>query len=150
MRIFTPRRSDHPTVSAVHFVSGIHNQTKRQGRLTAAHAGCLRIAQRAEAHGLQCAITVHDHFHACTNDAEATARLSSAANAASLPRAEAEFPMRASENFGLFGHHARSAMALLGAGTGMPMLHNPDYDFPDDLIAPGVALFGKIVDEALS
>ncbi|NCW70045.1 MAG: amidohydrolase, partial [Marivivens sp.] len=49
--------------------------------------------------------------------------------------------MRASEDFGRFGHVSNAAMFLLGAGTDMPALHNPDYDFPDELIKTGANVF---------
>ena len=49
--------------------------------------------------------------------------------------------MRASEDFGIFGHGAASAMLFLGAGEHHPSLHNPDYDFPDDLIPIGSRAF---------
>ena len=32
-------------------------------------------------------------------------------------------------------------MVLSGAGATHAPLHNPDYDFPDSLIAPGTAIF---------
>ena len=32
----------------------------------------------------------------------------------------------------------------IGAGINTPALHNPDYDFPDEIIATGVAIFHKI------
>ena len=57
--------------------------------------------------------------------------------------------MRPSEDFGRFGHAARAAMLFLGAGTGHPALHDPDYDFPDDLIAPGVRIFARIARDIL-
>ncbi|NBQ50018.1 MAG: amidohydrolase, partial [Marivivens sp.] len=43
--------------------------------------------------------------------------------------------------FGRFGHVSNAAMFLLGAGTDMPALHNPDYDFPDELIKTGANVF---------
>ena len=49
--------------------------------------------------------------------------------------------MRASGDSGLFGQSAKSAMFFLGAGERHPALHNPDYDFPDDLIPIGVRVF---------
>jgi len=57
--------------------------------------------------------------------------------------------MRASEDFGRFGQPGtRSAMLFLGAGPG-PALHNPDYDFPDALIGPGVAIFHQLARDLL-
>ena len=38
----------------------------------------------------------------------------------------------------------------LGAGLDTPALHNPDYDFPDELIDTGVQLFGGIIDQFLA
>ena len=59
-------------------------------------------------------------------------------------------PMRPSEDFGGFGGPGvELAMIFLGAGLDCPPLHAPDYDFPDALIAPGVALFGTILDSLL-
>jgi metal-dependent amidase/aminoacylase/carboxypeptidase family protein len=49
-------------------------------------------------------------------------------------------PYRASEDFGRFGGGARTAMIILGAGTDVSALHNPDYDFPDDLIPIGAGV----------
>ncbi|TIS80259.1 MAG: amidohydrolase, partial [Mesorhizobium sp.] len=58
-----------------------------------------------------------------------------------VSRGEEALPMRASEDFGIFGHSAKSAMFFLGAGERYPALHNPDYDFPDDLIPIGSKIF---------
>ena len=58
-------------------------------------------------------------------------------------------PMRASEDFGRFGATARSAMFWLGAGETHPALHAPDYDFPDSLIAPGLAAFERVIRDLL-
>lgn len=82
-------------------------------------------------------ITYHDVFHHCENDPDAARVLEAAVRAEGIPIATTELPMRGSEDFGRFGGHARSAMFLLGSGTDSPSLHNPDFDFPDDLIAVG-------------
>ena len=52
--------------------------------------------------------------------------------------------MRASEDFGLFGRASKSAMLFLGSGETHPQLHNPDYDFPDDLIPIGARIFLRV------
>ena len=57
--------------------------------------------------------------------------------------------MRASEDFGRFGHSAKSAMLFLGAGAQHAALHNPDYDFPDDLIPIGTRIFARIARDLL-
>jgi metal-dependent amidase/aminoacylase/carboxypeptidase family protein len=58
-------------------------------------------------------------------------------------------PLRPSEDFGRFGGDCAHAMLFLGAGTEMPALHNPDYDFPDDLIPAGTRIFAALVDTVL-
>jgi metal-dependent amidase/aminoacylase/carboxypeptidase family protein len=58
-----------------------------------------------------------------------------------VPHGEGELPLRASEDFGRFGQRAPAAMFFLGAGENHPSLHNPDYDFPDDLIGIGARVF---------
>jgi metal-dependent amidase/aminoacylase/carboxypeptidase family protein len=52
-----------------------------------------------------------------------------------------DLPLRASEDFGRFGAIAPAAMFFLGAGDNHASLHNPDYDFPDDLIGIGAGIF---------
>lgn len=105
------------------------------------------VEAEAAAEGLAVAIGTHDDFAACTNDPAAVAVFDRAVSACGLARVEGGFPMRASEDFGRFGSVARSAMVLLGAGADCPVLHAPDYDFPDDLIGPGVRLFAAVCRE---
>ncbi len=99
------------------------------------------VAEAANAAGLEHEISYHDIFRHCENAPEAAAILAQALAAESIPLAEAELPMRASEDFGRFGDQARAAMMLIGSGTDSPALHNPDYDFPDELIAIGARVF---------
>jgi metal-dependent amidase/aminoacylase/carboxypeptidase family protein len=103
-----------------------------------------RAKALAKAHGLGVTFSQHDRFAACSNDPEATAVVLSALEALRLPHGDRGLPMRASEDFGLFGSVSRSAMFLLGSGERSPALHNPDYDFPDTIIPAGVAIFDRI------
>ena len=54
-------------------------------------------------------------------------------------------PFKWGEDFGLFTTHFKGAMFGIGAGEKTPELHNPDYDFPDDLIESASKLFIKII-----
>ena len=58
-------------------------------------------------------------------------------------------PYRGSEDFGRFGETAQTAMILLGAGMDASALHNPDYDFPDDLIPIGAGILTDAAREIL-
>lgn len=107
------------------------------------------VTEAADRHGLRHAVAYHDIFHHCENAPEATAILRQALDRAEIAVSTAGLPMRASEDFGLFGRKARAAMFLLGAGVDHPALHNPDYDFPDALIAQGARVFAHCLEDLL-
>ena len=48
-------------------------------------------------------------------------------------------------DFGQFGKSAQAAMFWLGAGEDHPQLHNPDYDFPDEIIETATSIFHQVV-----
>jgi amidohydrolase len=126
-------------------------RTVRDDHMAALWAAATDLAtQVAAASGLTLAITRHDDFAASINHPAATDHLRAAHLAAGLPAFDAALPMRASEDFGRFGAAgARAAMLYLGSGEAQPMLHNPDFDFPDALIDPGVRLFHRVVTDIL-
>ncbi|WP_421917221.1 amidohydrolase [Mesorhizobium sp.] len=92
-------------------------------------------------HGLSVSWDYHEIFVASVNAPDAVEHLRRALDEEGVPQREEDLPMRASEDFGIFGHGASSAMFFLGAGERHPALHNPDYDFPDDLIPIGAKIF---------
>lgn len=107
------------------------------------------VREAAAAHGLSAAITCHDLFAHCENDPDATRLLCHALDALTVSHDDSGLPMRASEDFGRFGHAAKSAMLFLGAGKDHAALHTPDYDFPDDLIAIGARVFHRVTRDLL-
>ncbi|EAQ24597.1 amidohydrolase [Roseovarius sp. 217] len=107
------------------------------------------VTESAAAHGLTVEISYHDIFTHCENDPDATLILCNALDALEVPHDARGLPMRASEDFGRFGHHAKAAMLFLGAGTTHAALHNPDYDFPDDLIPIGARIFHQVARDLL-
>jgi amidohydrolase len=109
-----------------------------------------QLARNAAAEGsLGLEITYHDVFHHCENAPEAVAHLRRALATEGIPHDRGNGPMRASEDFGRFGDAAAAAMFFLGAGEHHPSLHNPDYDFPDDLIAIGARVFMRTLRDLL-
>lgn len=103
----------------------------------------------AEKFGLSVEFEVCDHFAASINDPDAYAVATKAMDAINVPYGDAGVPMRASEDFGVFGWRAKAAMLCLGPGEDYAALHNPDYDFPDDLIPIGSAIFERIARDLL-
>ena len=57
--------------------------------------------------------------------------------------------IRFGEDFGWFSQKYPSAMFGIGAGKDTPPLHNPAYDFPDELIVTGVKMMKGIAEELL-
>lgn len=108
-----------------------------------AHAEQL-ARQEAERFGLQIKLSNGETFSACTNDLQASDFIRKSARKAKCSIAELTKPYRWSEDFGLFGQVSKSALFVLGAGDDCPQLHNPDYDFPDELIPTGMELFENI------
>ena len=117
-------------------------RTRRDERMAdlcaAAEALATGIAGR---HRLSVYCDYHEIFLASVNAPAAVEHLRLALDEEGIAHGEGDLPMRASEDFGVFGHNAASAMFFLGAGERHPALHNPDYDFPDDLIPIGSRIF---------
>ena len=124
---------------------------------TLTDAGMERLCGEAEAlarrianvEGLTLSLRYSDVFAHCDNAPAAVAWTSAALDAEGVPRGEAGQPMLASEDFGVFGRVAPSALLLLGAGESSPGLHSPDYDFPDALIGIGARVFLRILRDIL-
>ena len=102
-------------------------------------------AEAAKEHGLSLSFSYHDVFHHCENAPEAVAVLEKALDDEGVPHGPADLPMRASEDFGRFRALCPAAMFFLGAGEDHPALHNPDYDFPEDLITIGAKVFLRAI-----
>ncbi|MFD1981979.1 amidohydrolase [Mesorhizobium newzealandense] len=126
-------------------------RTRRDDRMAnlcaAAEALVMRIAGQ---YGLAARWDYHEIFVASVNAPEAVEHLRRALDEEGVSHGEENLPMRASEDFGVFGHTAASAMLFLGAGERHPALHNPDYDFPDDLIPIGSKVFMRTVRNLLA
>ena len=108
----------------------------------------------AEHYGLAISITYEDVFVHCENAPQAVAAIRAALNALNIPHDERGLPIRASEDFGRFGHvfnghKPHSAMFYLGAGQDVPQLHNPEYDYADALTPIAASVFITIARDML-
>ncbi|MFN3320581.1 MAG: amidohydrolase [Allorhizobium sp.] len=107
------------------------------------------VVEAAREARLEHAISYHDIFFHCENAPEAVAHLEEALTSEGVRFDEGTLPMRASEDFGRLRAICPSAMFFLGAGEKHPALHNPDYDYPDDLTAIGARVFMAVIRKAL-
>lgn len=126
-------------------------RTREDGPMAALYDEAAALV-RAEAarDGLAVDLATQDAFSATVNDAAAIARLTAALEALNIPHDDRNLPLRGSEDFGRFGEAgARMAMMFLGSGERHAQLHNPDFDFPDDLIAIGTGIFHKVMRDLL-
>lgn len=105
--------------------------------------------EMAQEFGLTVAFDIEDRFAASINHPEAYAIATAALDGLGISHGTEGVPMRASEDFGVFGWNAKAAMLCLGPGTDRAALHNPDFDFPDDLIPIGSAIFERIARDLL-
>lgn len=99
----------------------------------------------AEKNNLKVEFTYTESFFANQNERECVQLVQKAAADAELTLVWREYPFKWGEDFGLFTTNYKGCMFGLGAGKETPALHNPDYDFPDDLIETGVNMFLGII-----
>ena len=99
----------------------------------------------AERDRLQFDLEIVEDFRANMNDPAVTQLVRAAAEDCGLTVTVPDVGLPHGEDFGLFGEHFPCCMLLLGAGVSHDPVHNPDYDFPDELIATGVDLLERIV-----
>jgi len=58
-------------------------------------------------------------------------------------------PNNWSEDFAYFTATNKGVQFGFGSGKDLPPLHNPSYDFPDDIIDPAANIFYSIYSEKL-
>ena len=89
------------------------------------------------------------HFYANENDQSCVDAVKNAAESAALDILEQSFPFKWGEDFGIMTTEFKGCMFGLGSGEDQPALHNPDYDFPDELIPKGIAIFTSLIKNQL-
>ncbi len=111
---------------------------------------CTSLAERlGKAHRLNTEITWTQGFPVTNNVSKLNGFIEASAKKLKLPIQRPALPYAWSEDFGHFTHTYPGALFGLGSGKTQPALHNPDYEFPDDLIVSGSSLFLEIITQAL-
>lgn len=107
---------------------------------------CERIAREiGEKHGLGVAIEWTQSFFANKNNGEVISAVKKAADDLGLKSIERETPFKWGEDFGIFTEKFPGAMFGIGSGENWPALHNPDYDFPDEIIETATNVFYQVI-----
>lgn len=88
-------------------------------------------------------------FKANINHPESVEFIRNAAKQNNLTLTERAYPFRWGEDFGVFTQLYKGAMFGLGAGVSTPALHNPDYDYPDEITESGIKMFYQIIQQIL-
>ncbi len=83
-------------------------------------------------------------FPATVNDRECVEIIAGAADRNKLNIEYLEKPFRWSEDFAYYTENYKGGFFGLGSGIDQPPLHNPDFDFPDDIIESGINMFFEI------
>lgn len=107
-------------------------------------AALSRVEHIAVAYGLNSETQFREVFSATINDGGVYEEIRELWESSGFPVRSAEKPFPWSEDFGRFLEKKPGLFFGLGAGESCPQLHNPDYDFPDDLIGEGVKVFAHI------
>ncbi len=91
-------------------------------------------------------VSFSDHFTTCFNSPKATQMVIDACTSTGTDYQVIDQPYRWSEDFGRLLESANEgAMFTLGAGENSPQLHNPDYDFNDQLIEVANRVFVELI-----
>jgi hippurate hydrolase len=102
----------------------------------------------ATAHGARATVEYRHEFVPLVNDAEAVQVAAGAASRAAGPGSvdTVHPPWPASEDFARFLEHVPGCFMLIGNGTtGGATLHNPSYDFNDEILRIGAAYWVELV-----
>jgi len=109
-----------------------------------------KVAQdNAQKSNLGIEISYVEEFPATINNNSLVEQLNLVAETYQIPVKSLDKPFRWSEDFAHFTLKFPGVLFGLGSGVDQPQLHNPDYDFPDDIIENGVKMFYGIFQQIL-
>lgn len=107
------------------------------------------IKKLTDKHNLSFKINWFDHFPLTINHSLCNEIIRKAAVKNEFTIVDQEEFIKFGEDFGWFSQNYPSSMFGIGAGKETPPLHNPAYDFPDELIPTGINMFKGIIEEIL-
>jgi metal-dependent amidase/aminoacylase/carboxypeptidase family protein len=125
----------------VHFTIRSWEQSKME---SVTEAFLTKVKSIAAAHKLELAHEFTAVFAANHNNHFVVDQILQSAKDLGLNHSEKAEPFPWGEDFGLFTQTIPGAMFGLGSGENTPALHNPDYDYPDEITETGINLFYAI------
>lgn len=134
----------HNVIASEAFLSGTIRALKEEARARIESGFHRVVSHTAEAHGASAAIEYVREYPVLVNDADAVAHaehvirdvMGADGLASTFP------PLMAAEDFAFMLQKRPGAYIFLGQGYGTesPMVHHPEYDFNDDILAQGASL----------
>ena len=91
-----------------------------------------------------------EHFPASSNNSACNGYIRQAAMENKFDLIDRPYPFKFGEDFGWYTSEYKTAMFGLGAGLDTPPLHNAAYDFPDEIIPTGIAMFKTVIRSILN
>jgi len=112
---------------------------------------CEKIVKEiADLERLTCEISYSEVFPATMNNEQCVGIVEQAAKQNGLDVEYIKIPYKWSEDFGCYTEKFNTCYFGLGSGYEQPQLHNPDFNFPDDIIETGINLFYTIYKRTFS
>ena len=108
------------------------------------------IYEISTAEKLECEISYSEEFPATMNSEDCVSIVEQSAKQIDLDILKIDKPFTWSEDFGYFTENYDACYFGLGSGKDQPPLHNPGFDFPDDIIESGINIFYAIYKKIIS
>ena len=107
------------------------------------------IAKYADEHGLEFAYEYGEIYPTTVNNPYCTDLVRNVAQTNDYELEEMNHPNNWSEDFAYFTATNKCVQFGYGSGENTPNLHDPEYDFPDDIIEPAANIFYHIYEQKL-
>lgn len=107
----------------------------------------------APALGVRAELSIEAEYPVLVNDSRCAAIVARVGEQAGLEVSSQDLPLLVSEDFAFFAEAVPAAYFFLGAGIegeDTPTCHHPDFDFDDDLISQGIAVFLGLVEDRIA
>ena len=103
------------------------------------------VKEQAQKEQLEYEISYTETFPSTENTEEAFQIIKDAGEIAKVEFKELEKPFKWSEDFGQYKLQMKTGFFGIGSGENTPHLHDETYDFPDDIILPGVKMYAGLI-----